>query len=1690
MLSALIQNFDTVEKAIETSANSAGSALKENERYLDSIQGKIDQFNNAMQAMWSDTLDSDLVKGFVSFGTILIKIIDTIGLLESALIALATISMIKNKMGPISFFGGISEIIRAVAGKVRGFIGSLTGMAAATSAYTAETLAASVANGTLTATEAANIATKNGLTLATTKLNAAEAVELLTKGGMQKADALAIVSKLGLSTATKKLTADTLASKMAAAGYKEEQIATATAALFGAGANQTLAASFGALWAAMWPILAVMAGIAAIYGVVKLFDALFVSAKEASEQLEETKNRISDLESELESLQTELDAAREKIAELVALPHLSLTQQEDLDRLEREVELLERQIALKERQLAIEEAKLVEDAELAVKKNWGPTNKNKKDKKEVNKYIEQYEVINEDSKKLKDLLNNWEELSASEREVAAFELSNPYTYDLTNFYSDDPQQVIDAINLADTKATDLASKIEEIFGDTTYAGLEYGMSDEIDGFLDDFNNAQLKWEKALYGNNSAVSIIESLWGPSASEEMKAVKSEIDKIMAEDGNWASDDEKWQSKNTAIKNYIESLDATADGYHQLDYVINDLGTTAQDISDYFTVLNGAFNSNTIEGIAQQYARAEEVIGALKDMSGGIFMFDGQSYNWDEFFSQDDQGKFKARVDKFAEILKGMDIDTRETFVKIVESAVNAAGDLSKIDWDQAIAKLDFSGLDRTFELLNNEFEGLNNEMFAGAADDINGLIDTVSELQAALEDVAGTMDLLHTAQSQMNSSGRVSVKTALELMQTTEDWDQILEITNGTIRLRQGAEEHLIQTELTAIQTQLHYAWTTAKARYETALAAQGELAYADNSGVVMTAESIKAEAIGRVSAVVVALGAAMDEITKGNWGSAFSAFGSTYQTATATVVQDAKQYTTTLSELKTNADNAEKLYNAGLNVTPSVSDFKDNWDFDETPGDKYEDKKTKEEEIEDAWEKLIAKYDNQLALLSNQRDRIEAEIDKAEARGGKASTEYYDDLINNSKMEKNLLIQKKAALEEYLRANDGAIDQDTWTEYNNTINETAVAIKECEINIIEWAEAIREIDLHYFERASDEISRLGDELEFVNSLLEDEEIADENGNWSSAALTRMGMYTNQLEMAAVNAARYQEKINDLGDEYENGTISEEQYQERLSDLVSSQQDAIMSYEDAKDSIVELNEARVDAIREGIEREIEAYEDLIDAKKEELDAERDLHDFRENIKKQTKDIGELERRIASLSGSSAASDVAERRRLEAQLMEAKEGLNDTYYDHSRDAQSAALDEENEAYALSKEKYIERLEEQLKDTETLISNSIMDVMLNADTVYNELNTMADTYGITLSDELTQPWKDASAQAIAWKDELRDSMTSGEYAALIGEGGAVTAFANGVATKLQGSWAKAETAAKNYAGYLTGAELKNGFTNTLTGFGNQIQGIIDKWNGVKKAADDAYVAQTRKVTVGGTSTGTGSEDGSNLAPAFTPAPQPDPSKAKTPAPAVKLRGLMQTSREMILGSKSFVDANTETINGVKYYRDSKTGYYYKISDLNSKRKYDGGRTTGWAIPKGTWFYTKNAKGTTGTKRDEWGLTDEPQFGDELVLIPTPQGNLSYMRKGTGVVPADLTANLMEWGQFTPDSMNLGGGVNVNMINNAVNKPEFNFTFDALVKAERIDENTLPEVKKFVQQEINSLVKQMNYAIKGKGAR
>lgn len=60
--SAILQNYEMAEKVLEVSRNSAGSAEAENAKYLESVQGHLDQLQGKWQSFSSAIADSEGLK--------------------------------------------------------------------------------------------------------------------------------------------------------------------------------------------------------------------------------------------------------------------------------------------------------------------------------------------------------------------------------------------------------------------------------------------------------------------------------------------------------------------------------------------------------------------------------------------------------------------------------------------------------------------------------------------------------------------------------------------------------------------------------------------------------------------------------------------------------------------------------------------------------------------------------------------------------------------------------------------------------------------------------------------------------------------------------------------------------------------------------------------------------------------------------------------------------------------------------------------------------------------------------------------------------------------------------------------------------------------------------------------------------------------------------------------------------------------------------------------------------------------------------------------------------------------------------------------------------------------------------------------------------------------------------------------
>ena len=322
----------------------------------------------------------------------------------------------------------------------------------------------------------------------------------------------------------------------------------------------------------------------------------------------------------------------------------------------------------------------------------------------------------------------------------------------------------------------------------------------------------------------------------------------------------------------------------------------------------------------------------------------------------------------------------------------------------------------------------------------------------------------------------------------------------------------------------------------------------------------------------------------------------------------------------------------------------------------------------------------------------------------------AGAEYYQEQIDLEEQRRHLLEQQKAEAESFLDTFEEGSDE--WWSVANTLNDIEGELDDVTQSIQDLGDAMAQVEWDVLDKVHTRFDDLISDLGTIRDLIApngEEDWFDDEGMWTEKGVATLGTYIQDIETynQALEAANEQlDKLNKpyAGNEdyYKKmGIDSEQELYDKQQEWKERQQSYLKGISDSKQAVADMYDSQIDAIEEWANEAVDAYNDYIDVVKEALDADRELFEFKKDIEKQTKDINELERRIASLSGSDNAADVAERRRLEAELYDAKEGLNDTYYNHAKDAQMTALEEEALAYEESLTNYTEKLRETLDVT-----------------------------------------------------------------------------------------------------------------------------------------------------------------------------------------------------------------------------------------------------------------------------------------------------------------------------------------------------------------------------------------------------
>ena len=358
---------------------------------------------------------------------------------------------------------------------------------------------------------------------------------------------------------------------------------------------------------------------------------------------------------------------------------------------------------------------------------------------------------------------------------------------------------------------------------------------------------------------------------------------------------------------------------------------------------------------------------------------------------------------------------------------------------------------------------------------------------------------------------------------------------------------------------------------------------------------------------------------------------------------------------------------------------------------------------------------IEKFNNIKDFYSSVRERQNTESENMEkqyafneAHGEYKTMKEFDKKIENRR--KDIATMKEQRVELTKQLNDSVASgkikkgSDEWKAMQHEINLVTGDIGDAEIEVENLTQ--QQIDLHYdeiFERAAKKADLFIDRLQTIVGLISDDMMFDNDG-----LLTEYGALALQENAAALdenikNLQTYMKERKQIQDNY---YIYEKYGQEKFDELMAQNQ---KNLEDSLKNANTYRQAILDIIKKQSEEEVKAINKVIDKRKEALQKKKDYYDWDKTLKGKTKDIQQLEAQIAALSGVETAEAKSKRAKLQEELSNANEDLEDTIRNHVYETQVEGLDKMSEQLNENLEKWMKEIAQNLEKASNVISDAI---------------------------------------------------------------------------------------------------------------------------------------------------------------------------------------------------------------------------------------------------------------------------------------------------------------------------------------------------------------------------------------------
>ena len=1176
-----------------------------------------------------------------------------------------------------------------------------------------------------------------------------------------------------LETTTAELANTTATNAMAATE------GTATTATVGFGtAIKGLGASLKALAVAHPILLAITVTLGAIAGAVKIVDALTTSMKEQREAFENAQQDYTDACTKLDELKTKLSETTSRIAELIEKSNngtITLVEQAELDKLKLTNEELRLMV---QNQEEVKKQKAKEASDEAYKTY---TRENRMEADDTASKQEQYYQASSDADgfHVGAFLDRASELSdfdyaikANEQKLEEFQKQNEELQAQLNATSDESlkaqyQHSIDLNNNLISNYTNSNEKLKE----SAEKMAEETFSDKIEKFE--------AFKQTLMNSMNSDGTFNNPQYQAMWDDMQKKEMDLYRYTGRSAEWNTvkldsiiDDKSYQAivdklktalnEGALTEDDIKGIDVLNDKLNDTDLILED-GQSAADI--FIKYLNKFKEAGT--------NAAQSVSGAFTDLTSLLTESDNKSQTAN-------LADLQSEADLLSTIQKELDDNGRigvSSMQSIIKKYPEAKAALS--DYMQGIISEQelFSQLETIYENDKNQY--IQSVVDKSQADEefFNAVMTNYPELYNELSSLYGN-DVDNWSNMEQ-AKLEITNKAIKELAGVWSDYFKVVQDANGKLMVQttgwyDAGMYSADPDEVEAMDEEYNNMYNHFQSIVDGANAAVDAL---DNYSFKQVSSSINVDWKGMsgydssdssssssgsdsssepspqdfnwVEPLLSKISKAYDRLknkvadTTRTWLNRNNALSDSMETLLSEINAQSDAYDFYMDrfnsydldgyykdQIANGSFNIETVYDEVLK--DAISDCQDLYDKAQDAADSVQSLNIEIRQLaKSRFDNIQSQFEEVVGKINSIKDLYGKDNDLLEEQGWFASTLLNSSMIEQEQKNLEKLEQERDALTKALNSAmaSGKIEAESedWYSMQSAIDDCTSSIYDAKKALVEYDNAIRQINWDAFDRTRDDVSNLIDETQFLVDLLKDEDITDDNGNMNDNGKAAQALIAQKYQLYLNQAKAYKDEILKINEELANDPYDKELL-DRKQELIKAQQDAINSSISEKDALKDLVQEGYDTFLDKLDEVIQKYKDLMSQQK-------DAYDYEKSIAEKTKALNALEKQYSAVQGDNSEEGKKNIQQLKDQINTAKDDLKDTEYeklisdtqailDNLADTTKTWLDERLDSFDITMQEIIDQSNE------------------NASNISQTITSTAENYGYKLSESMSSIW------------------------------------------------------------------------------------------------------------------------------------------------------------------------------------------------------------------------------------------------------------------------------------------------------------------------------------------------------------